>query len=244
MDIGAGFNAPFKDDRWFPKAAMGGLWYMLVVTSPAMTGFGLSYLSRVARGQDTPLPEWSGGGESFGDHWVRGFMVSLGLFIYMLPAVIIMAASVLPVVLPILFAAASGGDSSGGLEALAGVGGCGMFAMMGVAVIYMIAVSILAMAGIVNYVMNGNFGAMFAFGDIFAKIRANTGEYFLAWVMSIVVGMGAGFVGGIVGGILGLIPCLGWLASFWLGGAIGFVALCINSHYFGQYAATAYSVTG
>lgn len=229
MDIGRAFNAPFRDNKWFGKAALGGVWAMLVVTAPALYGYQVDYIKRVANGDETPLPEWF---DDFGGLWVRGFMVSVALFLYMLPAIILMGIGFVPVML----AGLDGSDAAmaGGMG-----GACLLYA---IAFIYIIAVSYLANAAVVHYAIQGSFGAFFDFKNILARVKSNSG-YLTAWGMSIVVAFLVSAVAGIVGGILGAIV-VGIILAPWAGGAIGFVGNVITGHLFGQYAISAYGTKG
>ena len=93
MDISRAFGAPFRDPRWAAKAAWAGLWTALLVTVPAVSGYHLDYIRNVAHGQDQPLPEWKG---QLGRYWVRGFLLFLGIGIYVLPAVLIVLIGLIP----------------------------------------------------------------------------------------------------------------------------------------------------
>jgi len=219
MDIGRSFSAPFKDPKWVQKVGLGGLWGLLVVTSPAQTAYQMDYIKSVANG-DESLPEWS----DFGGLWVRGFLAGLGYFIYMLPAVVIGFISFVPLVL-----ASMSGDSDA--AAAAGLGS--MCLLGGIAMLWIVGVSIFALAGITNYAMTGRFGSMFAFGEIMTKIK--TPGYWAAWGMNIVVY----FVAGTIVSMLSATG-VGSILATW----VYFPAYLIGGHLIGQWAASAYATQG
>lgn len=219
MDIGRSFSAPFKDPKWVQKVGLGGLWGLLVVTAPAQTAYQMDYIKSVANGDET-LPEWS----DFGGLWVRGFLAGLGYLIYMLPAVVLGFISFVPLVL-----ASMSGDSDA--AAAAGLGSMCLFG--GIAMIWVIVVSIFALAGITNYAMTGRFGAMFAFGEIMTKIK--TPGYWAAWGMNMVVY----FVAGTIVSMLSATG-VGSILATW----VYFPAYLIGGHLIGQWAASAYATQG
>ncbi|MDA3935821.1 MAG: DUF4013 domain-containing protein, partial [Actinomycetota bacterium] len=221
MDIGRAFGVPFKDEKWLAKTALGALWGLLGVTAPALTGYQLDYTRAVAEGRELPLLDWS----DFGRLWVRGFLGSLAMFIYMIPAVIIGTIGLLP-----LIASAASGD-----EMLAGAAMGTVCLTSFLAVAYVIAVSVFAYAALTNYAMRENFGSLFAFGEIWQRVKTPNSGYFMAWIMSMFFAFGASAVGSVlsatgIGAIL-----VGWPL---------FISQIMTAHLLGQYAAVAYQRPG
>jgi hypothetical protein len=191
IDLGRAFGSPYKDSSWVVKTLLGGLFFIIPIVNLVLGGALVARIKAVAEG-DENLPEWG----DFGSMWVKGLMVAIAGFVYMLPAVLIMFIGVVP---GCLAAVASGGnDSSGGLAALGGGSFCLFYA---IALIYVIAVSIFFYAALTNYALKGNFGSFFAFGDIMAKVRE--GNYFMAWIFAIVATFVYGLVGMTAGHVLG-----------------------------------------
>jgi len=218
IDLGRAVKAPFADPEWVKKALLGMLWTLLVVTSPAVYGAHLEYIRGVSRGRED-LPEW----DDFGTKWVQGFLLSIAGFIYFLPVIVLG----LFFAIPIIMAGASNNDALGGL-----VGG-GVCLFFIVAVIYGIAVGIFFGAATVNYAIKGDFGALFQFSEILARMRDGSG-YFAAWLWALVVAFGATAVTGIITAI----PVLGWLVA----DAVVFLELMIIGHLYGQWAARSYAI--
>jgi hypothetical protein len=135
------------------------------------------YLARLARnviaGVPHPLPEWDDLGEYFNEG-LRLFCVS---FVYTLPLIGVMMIMIIPSII------AQTADN----DVVQNIGG-GMAAC----VWCLIAPLSLAMAlwlpgALLFAVVERRFGAAFEFAQIFAFIKANIGNYVLAFVVSLVV---------------------------------------------------------
>lgn len=237
MDVGRGLGAPFKDPAWVTKALLGGVWAVVPFTGFALTGYYLDYIRNTAHGKETPLPEWS----MFGRFWVRGLLASIAVFVYMLPAFVLMVFGVLSFI-PVAVVTDSGSlDSGGGLEALFAGGLCLVFAL---AMIYMVGVWIFTAAALTHYAMHEEFGTAFAFGEIKRRLSIPGSAYATALIMSVVIAVVAGTVSSTVTAVLFVIPILGWIAGVFIAGAIGFIGSLMAAHLFGQYAARAYGLPG
>jgi hypothetical protein len=235
VDIQRGISAPFADREWLPKTLWAALWTGVVVTAPAVTGYTLDYVRSVAYGQETPLPEWNRG---FGRWWIRGFLLGIAGFIYMLPAIILLIVSIVPLV---VVAASSGAQEFGRTAALLGSGGVCLAGAAAIA--YFIAVSLFFYGAYVNFALAEDFGALFRVGEIFARIKSDSSAYLTAWGVSLgvsfVTGVAASFAGSVLGATGVLVPLAGFI-----GGAFGFIGGLISAHLFGQYAARAYGLPG
>jgi len=219
IDLGRAFKAPFADPKWVNKTLMGWLWLLLGVTSPAVFGAQMDYIRSVSEGREE-LPEW----DNFGDKWVRGFLLMVAYFIYLLPIWILFFVLLLP---GIIASAATNGQSGG---ALFGGGMC-LFVLL--AIVYGIGIAVVMYAATVNYALKRNFGSLFAFSEILGHVRDGSG-YFAAWLWAIVASLAVSVVASVLGAtFIGLIVVpavyyLGWM---------------VMGHLFGQWAARSYGVT-
>ena len=218
IDLGRAIKAPFADKAWVNKTLLGWLWMLLGVTAPAVYGAQMDYIKGVAEGQED-LPDWS----NFGDKWVRGFLLMIAYFIYLLPIWILFFILLLP---GIIAAAASNGNAGG---ALFGGGMC-LFSL--IAVVYFIAIALLLYGATVNYSLKRNFGSLFAFSEIMGHIRDGSG-YFGAWLWALVVGFAAAVVGSILAATF-----IGYIAV----PAVSYLSIMITGHLFGQWAARSYGI--
>ena len=218
IDLGRAFKAPFADPKWVNKTLMGWLWLLLGVTSPAVFGAQMDYIKGVSEGHEE-LPEW----DNFGDKWVRGFLLMVAYFIYLLPIWILFFILLLP---GIIASAATNGQSGG---ALFGGGMC-LFGLL--AIVYGIGIAVVMYAATVNYALKRNFGALFALSEILGHIRDGSG-YFAAWLWAIV----ASFAVSVAVSILGA-TFIGWIVV----PAVYYLGWMVMGHLFGQWAQRSYGI--
>lgn len=222
IDLSRAVQAPFKDPQWVSKTALGFLWLLIGVTAPAVYGAQVEYIRSVRSGNDQ-LPEWS----DFGRKWVDGLLIAIAAMLYSLPVIILGAIFVVPAVIA-LIASGDSGDPSAALAVFFG----GQCVFWIIAMVYVIAMSILFNAAIVHYAERGSFGAFFEFGTIMSKVRGGTG-YFMAWLYAFAISAVASTVASAVisltGGLLGI-----------LYPAVGYLVTMMTAHVLGQWAARAY----
>lgn len=210
MDFGRAFTYVTEDADWLKKVLLGGLWILLVVTSPAAMGYFLEVIQQVAQRRETPLPEWS----DFGNKWIKGFLFCIIAFIYSLPGTIIMLIGLVPV----FMASLSGSERGAGLA----VGG--MFLFMFLAGLWFLLVAIIFPAVSIQYALYGNFGAAFQFSQILSIITKNIGAY----IMAIIAYLAACFLAFLPS----IIPLIGSIISLFA----YFYAYLVGAHAFGQLA--------
>lgn len=210
MDFGRAFTYVTEDADWLKKVLLGGLWMLLVVTSPAAMGYFLEVIQQVAQRRETPLPEWS----DFGNKWIKGFLFCIIAFIYSLPGTIIMLIGLVPV----FMASLSGSERGTGLA----VGG--MFLFMFLAGLWFLLVAIIFPAVSIQYALYGNFGAAFQFSQILSIITKNIGAY----IMAIIAYLAACFLAFLPS----IIPLIGSIISLFA----YFYADLVGAHAFGQLA--------
>jgi hypothetical protein len=105
------------------------------------------------------------------------------------------------------------------------------FGLLGcVSIIYAIVLLFLTPALTIQYAMTNELGACFRFSEIIAIARENMADIFIAFVVLIV----AAIAMSLVFGVLAIIPCLGWIAAFILGLALGPYLVAVTGHLYGQ----------
>jgi len=222
MNLSRAFSAPFEDREWTVKIGLGGLFGLLIVTMPAQFGAQMAYIRSVANGNEE-LPSWS----DFGQKWINGFLLLVGMTIYMLPAIILMGIPFFIGVSGLLYMEAGQPEP----EALAN--NLAMICLLNViAIAWIIAASIVFYAGMVNFSLTSKFGSMFALGEIMGHIRSRTG-YFKAWAVSLLVAIVAGIAASIL-----MMVLIGYIVAPW----IYFISYLFIAHYFGQWAKIAYDL--
>jgi len=199
----------FDDPRWIQKVLIGGL---MVIASMALIGvfFLYGYLARLVRnviaGVQYPLPEWDDFGRDFGEG-AKLFVVGL---LYAIPIVIVACAFAIPAVIMSSAADNETARSLGGMW-MAGIW-CLMFPLS-------LTLGLWMPAALLMVVVSGDFKAAFEFRRIFNFIRANVGNYILAFVVWLVARFAAGL------GVL--LICIGIIFTiFW--------AFTVAAYAFGQ----------
>src|SRR6266849_6118917 len=204
------FTYVFDDPRWIPKILLGGVFALAAIFLIGVF-FIYGYLARLVRnvinGVQYPLPEWDDLGEYFSEG-VKLFLVGL---IYAIPVIVVVCLAVVSAIV----LGANGSDN----ETLRNLGGmtascvwCLMFPIS-------LAMALWVPAALMAVVVTGEFSAAFEFANIWKFIRANIGNYLLAFVVWLVARFAAGF--GFV------LLCVGVVFTmFW--------AFCVAAYAFGQ----------
>lgn len=188
----------FDDPRWIQKVLIGGLF---IIASMFIIGafFLYGYLARLARnvisGMQHPLPEWDDLGEYFGEG-AKLFVVGL---LYVIPVMIVVAIVFVPTVIM---------GSASDNETVRSMAGMSMAFMWCLIFPLGLALALWMPAVFLRVVVTGNFKAAFEFGHIFNFIRANIGNYILAFIVWLIARFAAG---------LGfLLLCIGIIfTAFW-----------------------------
>ncbi|HEY6844441.1 MAG TPA: DUF4013 domain-containing protein [Thermoanaerobaculia bacterium] len=199
----------FDDARWVQKVLIGGLF---VLASFMLIGifFIYGYIARLARnviaGVPNPLPEWDDLGRDFSEG-VKLFFVG---FLYAIPVVIVAAFIFVPAVIM---------GSNADNETIQQLGGMGVACVWCLLFPISLALALWMPGAMLMVAVTGDFKAGFDFGRIFRFIRANVGNYILAFVVWMVARFAAGL------GVLLL--CVGIIFTiFW--------AFCVAAYAFAQ----------
>jgi hypothetical protein len=204
------FTFVFDDPRWVPKVLLGGVFTLASIFLVGIF-FIYGYLARLVRnvinGVQYPLPEWDDLGEYFSEG-VKLFVVAL---VYAIPVIVVVSIAVLPAAI-----LGASGNENDTLRSLGGMtASCIWCLMFPVSV----AMALWVPAALLAVVVTGEFSAAFQFANIWKYIRANIGNYLLAFVVWLVARFAAGF------GFLLL--CVGVVFTiFW--------AFCVAAYAFAQ----------
>ena len=226
MDVGKSVGYVFEDQKWTNKLLIGMLVSIIPIVNFALLGWVIDIMRNVSRREPLPLPEWG----DFGDKFVKGAILFVVGLIYSLPALLLTC--------PLLILPFTRGDfGRDGQQAVASLFVGTTLALSCVIALYGLLLSFLMPAIYLNFARKGTFGACFEFGEIWRIMSRNLSDYIVAWLIIIVIGIGASFLIGIVGGVLALIPCCGWIAAWVLFGVTGVWILAVFGHLFGQIGA-------
>jgi len=218
MDIGAAFTYAFDDEDWVKKLAIGGgITLGAIILLPILIGLALflpiggymlKVLQNVRDGQPRPLPEWT----DFGALFQSGLFVFIIALVYNLPGIVLSCASGLAQAAPEL--AQLDSDAASAVMLVATCLNCVQI------LVSLIAGAILP-AGLIRYAQFETLGSAFQFGEIFAFIRNNIGDYIIAILLSWVASFIAFF---------GVILCLigVFFTTFW--------STLVSANLYGQLA--------
>lgn len=180
MDISKAFGFATRDETWVTKVLIGGLVALIpFIGAFVVIGYGLRVASNVARGRETPLPEWN----EFGDFLTRGFLAWVIQIVYMLPVVL------LYIIFAVLTigAAAVTTDSEG----QGGAGGLIGLCLMPLLFIGLIVCGAASLAAIARYTATGEFGESFRFAEVIGNLRQNLGTYGMLILVTILASLAA-----------------------------------------------------
>ena len=162
----------FEDPEWIQKILLGGLFTLascLLVGIPFLYGYLARLTRNVIEGRQHPLPDW----DNLGDYFVEGLtLFAIGL-VYAIPFMLLIGMLVFPSVL-MQMTDSDALKTAGGL--MSGAVWCVMFPLS-------LAMAVWLPAALLHAVVSGQFAAAFDFRRIAAFIRANVGNYILAYVV-------------------------------------------------------------
>lgn len=195
-------------DDWVKTVLIGGgliIFSFLVIPGILVSG----YVIRVIRGRLEDAPEPPPFGE-WGALLVDGLQAWVIGFIYMLVPTIVAAVTIGGSI-----ASMATGSRAGAAAGLAGLfGGFLLWFVLSLVFGYV------AVAAVVNFAREEQFGAAFDFGTI--RDVVTTGDYAVGWVLGVVVVI----VAGAIVGLLNVVPFLGFI----VGAFVNFYAIVAAAH--------------
>ncbi len=223
MDVGKSIGYVFEDQKWTNKLLIGALVGIVPIINFALLGWVIDIMRNVTQRQPSPLPDW----DNFGDKFVKGTILVIATLIYALPALLFFC----PLIFFPLTRGDFGPDARQAFTAML-VGTTLTFTCL--IALYGLLLSFLMPAIYLNFARKGTFSACFEFGEIWRIMSRNLGEYIAAWLIVLVIGVGAAFVIGIFAAILAIIPCFGWILAWVLTSMSGVWTAAVFGHLFGQ----------
>jgi hypothetical protein len=228
MELGKAFTYIFQDKRWFSKLLLGWLVSIVPILNFAFTGYYTQTMRNVEVNREEPLPEW----DDFGKKFVLGFYMWLAGIVFALPLILLSFVYIIPI------AVAGEGQASDTVNAL--MAGTGVLVTCVIA-LYGLALSLFLPAMNINLARKETLGSVFEIGEFFRIFRANTGDYLVAWIMTIVWAIVIGTVGTLIGAFIFAVPiigwCFGWIIVPVFLGMLNIVIFQVYAHLFGQVAA-------
>ncbi len=177
MDIGRAFTYMFDDEDWLKKIAIGGLIMLVPILNLVALGYAIRALRNAREGRELPLPEW----DDWGGDFVRGLLISVGMFIYSLPAIIAVLVGVL---------------SAGTFDEQ----WC-MWAGICPGMVWALLVAFITPALYLQYAKHDSFVSLFYVKEIWHIVSDKFSTYLVAALMSLVACIAASVIGSVALGI-------------------------------------------
>jgi hypothetical protein len=186
MEFGKSFTYIFEDSDWIMKILLAAVIALIPIVGPlAVAGWGVEITKRAIHEDPEQLPGWS----DFVNYLIKGLVLILIGFVYMLPLILVQACSN-----GIFFFGQESGED--GLMLLGNI----VMACFGcLSFIYAILAGFLIAAAMGKYADTGEIGAAFRFGEVFATVKAAPVNYLMVLL--------GGFLAGIIA-FLGIIACV------------------------------------
>jgi Protein of unknown function (DUF4013) len=207
IDIGKCFRFVPEDPAWIPKILIGGGFTLvcgLLIGIPFVAGYWVRTLRRVAAGEASPLPAWDDLGGIFRD----GLKPALVSLVYGL-AVALVVGSVGAVIAALFFGASTlDHQSRGAGDALAMMGGLGIFGLYAFILLAVVVLHLFLPAVLARVALKDDFAAGFEVGPVFGFIRDNFVNYLLSLVFYLVASFLSQF--GVILCCVGVFPLAFW----------------------------------
>ena len=206
MEFGKSFTYVFEDDDWIVKILLAAVIAFIPIIGPlAVAGWGVEISKRAIQKDPEQLPDWS----DFVNYLVKGLVVILIGFVYMLPVIVVQVCNN-----SVFFFSQESGE-----EGLMIIGNILMACFGCLSFIYAILVVFFIAAAIGRYADTGEVGSAFQFGKVFATVKAAPAPYLMVLL--------GGFLAGMIA-FVGLIACI--IGVFF---TVAY-ANAINAHLMGQ----------
>lgn len=197
MDFTRALTFPFEDDEWLKKLGLGVLISLIpVVGQLALQGWSFEIMKRVRRSDPVPLPDWSGFGGLLG----TGFKIAVAGLVYQIPTLIFACVASFVWIIP-----AMGGDNENAVAALGGLATVAVACCSCLVAIYALVAAVVFWGGIVRFVDREELSTFFQFGENFALVRNNIGDFGMVLLYAILAGAIASVAALITAGLGGLL---------------------------------------
>lgn len=232
MDIGQSFAYIAEDEKWMQKIGVGALIGMIPIVNFAAFGYQVQVARNVWQGEERPLPDW----DDFGKFLVDGLRIMAAMFIYMLPLLLVyglLAGGFMVYAFtadPAAFAA-----SGSSTDPIAGIFGLIMVLSMLCIMPYILLMWLLYPMFFIQIARRGSVKACFDIREMWALIRAQPVNYFIVIAIMFGLYMVVSFVLMPVYFVVMLIPCIGFIFTMMLSGAITILVGAVSGHLQGQF---------
>ena len=224
MNIMEAVKYPFKDSNWVTKFLFSFIALVPVVGLPALAGYQLKAIRENAEKDMEDLPEWN--------DWlnliIQGFIATIITFIYLLPPVLLITVSILPMVAGMIIGAVgvSAENEIGSIVALIStiLGPVTTVILICIGSLWALISCLLLPMATGVYAVTGNFIAAINPFGLMAKIFRCFGGY----IIVLIAPVGLGLMWGVIVSVIGAIPFLGGIIL----GILSFVSWPVNFYFY------------
>jgi hypothetical protein len=231
MDIGQSFTYIADDENWVQKIGLGAVIGMVPILNFATFGYQVKIARNVAQGEERLLPAW----DDLGTYFVDGLRLIAAMFVYMLPAILIYMLA-FGGVFAFSFAADSGtydpSRSGSFLEMLPLMAmGLSMMCIMP----YSLLIWILYPMFFIQIARRGTVKSCFDFREMWSLVRAQPVNYIIVLAIMFGLYMVISFALMPVYLVAAFIPCIGFIFTMMISGAVMILVGAVSGHLEGQF---------
>lgn len=164
---------------------------------------------------------------------MKGLRLVLAGFVYSLPVILLGGV---PLIILVVGGLASGEDMGDAFVAAAT--GTGLLLLCCIS-LYLLALSFFLPAMNINFARQDTFRSCFQIKEILAIVSRRTGDYLIAWIVSILFAILIGISAGLLSVVADIIPCIGWILAWVITALVSVWSTIVYAHLFGQVSAAA-----
>lgn len=232
MDIGKSFAYIAEDEKWLEKIGVGALIGMVPIVNFAAFGYQVQIARNVWHGEERPLPTW----DDFSKFLVDGLRIVAAMLVYMLPMFLIYG-----ILMGGIFAFAFSMDpaaydpSQGGGDPFAGM----MIVMISLSMMcimpYILLIWVLYPMFFIQVARHGSVKSCFDFREMWSLLRVQPVNYLIVIAITFGLYMVISMALMPVYLVAAFIPCIGFIITMMISGAITILVGAVAGHLEGQF---------
>ena len=232
LDIRRALAFLTEDPQVAEKVGLGAVISVVPILNLASFGYEVELARRVARSEPQPLPAWG----ALGQLWRQGAWLGLAYFVYSLPIFLLMMVGLVGGFVGLVGLAQNDTSQSVATTMTALLlAGFGLIIVL--ALVYGLVLSVFRPALVALYAQRPTFGTCFDVRGMWQFIMQQPRDYALLWGAELVLGWVISLPVMLVAVATSIIPLLGPLVIWAVGGLLSIVLLAINGHLVGQLLA-------
>ena len=232
MDIGKAFTYIAEDEDWVQKIGVGAVIGMIPIANFAAFGYQVQIARNVWQGEKRPLPTW----DDFAKYLVDGLRIMAAMFVYVLPMFLIYGLLMGGmIVYGLSVDPATFDPSSSGTDPFSSM----FFIMISLSTMcimpYILLIWFLYPMFFIQIARRGSVKACFDFREMWALLRAQPVNYLIVIAITLGLYMAISMVLMPVYIVVSFIPCIGFIITMIMSGAITILVGAVAGHLVGQF---------